>query len=70
MITQVFYSDAVSTSVAALVCGIVQAIAFAVLIVYLATPAPGLKDIPACVLVGLGPIHGLHGSLLISGVMA
>jgi hypothetical protein len=67
MITQIFYIVAVSTSVAALVCGIVQAIAFAMLFVYLAIPVPGLKKATAWVMVVVGSVHGLLGSLMLAG---
>jgi len=65
MIVQIIYCIVAQFSLAGLICGIVQAIAFALLFFYLATRFSVLKKVTAWVLVVVGPIHGILAVLLL-----
>jgi hypothetical protein len=68
MIGQVIYCFTTAFTLAGLICGIVQAVAFAMLFFYLAIPLNGLKKATAWVLVLVGPIHGILAALMLMGI--
>lgn len=69
MIVQVIYCAAIAFSLTGLVCGVVQAVAFAMLYLHLGLRRDALKRATAWVLVVVGPIHGIL-SILLSGGFA
>jgi hypothetical protein len=68
MIGQIIYG-VVDSSLAGLICGIVQVIAFAMLFVHLAIPVSALKKATAWILAVVGMIHGVLAALLVFGVL-
>ncbi len=67
MIVQMIYSIVSAFSLAGLICGVVQFIAFAMLFFYLAIPFTVLRKATAWVLVIAGPIHGILAVLVLMG---
>lgn len=65
MIVQIIYCIIAQFTLAGLICGIVQMVAFALLFFYLATRFDVLKKVTAWVLVVVGPIHGILAVLLL-----
>ncbi len=65
MIGQVIYCSATVYSLVGIICGIIQAVAFAMLFFHLAIPIQRLRLPTAWVLVVVGVAHGLLGGGLI-----
>jgi len=65
MIGQIVYCIIPAFSLAGLICGVVQFIAFAMLFFYLAIPFDVLREATAWVLVIVGPIHGILAVLVL-----
>ena len=65
MIGQVIYCSVTAFTLAGIICGIIQAIAFAMLFFYLAIPFNVLKKATAWVLVFVGPIHGILAAMML-----
>ena len=68
MIGQIIYCVATTFSLVGLICGIVQAVAFAMLFFYFAIPFNVLKKATAWVLVVVGAIHGILAALIVMKV--
>lgn len=67
---QVIYCIATKFSLAGIICGIVQLVAFVLLFLYLAIPFNALKKATAWVLVVVGSIHGILAAMMLMGVLA
>lgn len=65
MIGQMIYCITPTFSLAGLICGVVQFIAFGMLFFYLAIPFDILRKATAWVLVIVGPIHGILAALVL-----
>ena len=65
MIGQIIYCAVAESSLAGMICGIAQAVAFGVLFFYLAMRYDHLKKATAWVLVVVGPIHGILAAVML-----
>ena len=70
MIGQIVYCIVAKFTLAGIICGVVQLVAFALLFFYLAIPFNVLKKATAWVLVVVGPIHGILAALMLMEVLA
>ncbi len=70
MIGQIIYSSGTEFSLAGIICGVIQAVAFALLFFHLAIPLDTLKKATAWVLVVVGPIHGILAAMLLMKILA
>ena len=68
MIGQIVYCTVTVYALAGLICGIVQAVAFAVLFCHLAIPIAGLRRGTAWVLIVVGVVHALLGGMMLMKV--
>lgn len=68
MIGQIIYCGATAFTLAGIICGLIQAVAFAMLFLYLAIPLKVLKKATAWVLVFVGPIHGILAAMMLMEV--
>lgn len=65
MIGQIVYCTATVYTLAGLICGVIQAVAFAILFCYLAIPIARLRLATAWVLIVVGVVHGLLGAMML-----
>ena len=68
MIGQIVYCTVTVYALAGLICGIVQAVAFAVLFCHLAIPIAGLRRGTAWVLIVVSVVHALLGGMMLMKV--
>jgi len=68
MIGQIIYCTVTTFTLVGLVCGLIQAVAFAMLFFYLAIPFGVLKRATTWVLVVVGPIHGILAAMMLMKV--